>query len=77
MLGCNVVSDFATLLTITCQTPLSVKFFRQEYWSGLPFPIPGDPPKPEIEPGSPALAGTNIIQYNFGNPNHNNQRRKK
>jgi len=32
-------------------------FPRQEYWSGLPFPSPGDPPHPGIEPGSPALAG--------------------
>ena len=37
-----------------------MKFSREEYWSGLPFPIPGDPPHPEIEPislASPALAG--------------------
>jgi len=33
-------------------------FSRQEYWSGLPFPSPGDLPIPGIEPGSPALAGT-------------------
>ena len=32
-------------------------FSRQEYWSGLPFPSPGDIPNPEIEPGKPALAG--------------------
>jgi len=32
-------------------------FPRQEYWSGLPFPSPGDPPDPVIEPASPALAG--------------------
>ena len=55
MLGCSVVSDFATLLTITCQTPLSVKFFRQEYWSGLPFPTPRDLSDPGIELVSPAL----------------------
>ena len=36
------------------QIPLSVRFSRQEYWSGLPFPSPGDLPDPEIEPGSPA-----------------------
>jgi len=34
---------------------LSMEFFRQEYWSGLPFPSPGDLPDPGIEPGSPAL----------------------
>ena len=37
------------------QAPLSMEFFRQEYWSVLPFPSPGDLPDPETEPGSPAL----------------------
>ena len=37
------------------QAPLSVGFSRQEYWSGLPFPSPGDLPNPGSEPGSPAL----------------------
>ena len=37
------------------QAPLSIKFSRQEYWSGLPFPSPGDLPDPGIEPRSPAL----------------------
>jgi len=41
--------------TVTLQAPLSVEFSRQEYWSGLPFPSPGDLPDPGIEPGSPAL----------------------
>ena len=41
--------------TIAHQTTLSMRFFRQEYWSGLPFPSPGDLPNPGIEPGSPAL----------------------
>ena len=41
--------------TVACQIPLSMGFSRQEYWSGLPFPSPGDLPDPEIEPGSPAL----------------------
>ena len=40
---------------ISCQPPLSVGFSRQEYWSGLPFPSPGDLPYPGIEPVSPAL----------------------
>ena len=42
------------------QAPLSMGFFRQEYWSGLPFPTPGDLPNPGMEPVSlatPALAG--------------------
>ena len=37
------------------QAPLSMGFSRQEYWSGLPFPSPGDLPDPEIKPRSPAL----------------------
>ena len=41
--------------TVACQTPLSVEFSRQEYWSGLPFPSPEDLPRPGIDPRSPAL----------------------
>ena len=43
--------------TVACQAPLSMGFSRQEYWSGLPFPPPGDLPDPRIDPVSPALAG--------------------
>ena len=39
------------------QAPLSIEFSRQEYWSGLPFPPPKDPPNPGTEPVSPVLAG--------------------
>ena len=46
---------FATPWTVACQDPQSVGFPRQEYWSGLPFPSPGDLPDPGIEPRSPAL----------------------
>ena len=48
---------FATSCTVACQTPLSMGSSRQEYWSGLPCPPPGDLPDPGIEPVSPALAG--------------------
>ena len=41
----------------SCQAPLSMELFRQEYWSGLPFPSPGDLPDPGLEPYSPALGG--------------------
>ena len=41
-------------LTVVRQAPLSMGFSRQEYWSGLPFPSPGDLPNPGIEPGSSA-----------------------
>ena len=43
--------------TVAHQAPLSMGFSRQEYWSGLPFPSPGDLSKPGIKPGSPALSG--------------------
>ena len=48
---------FATPWTVTRQTPLSMEFSRQEYWSGLPFPTPGDLPNPGIESTFLALAG--------------------
>ena len=51
---------FATLWTVAHQAPLSIGFSRPEYWSGLPFPSPGDLPDPGIEPTCPvsrALAG--------------------
>ena len=47
-----------TLWTVTCQAPLSLRFFRQEHWSGLPFPPAGDLPNPGMDPESlmsPAL----------------------
>ena len=56
----SCVQLFATLWTVAHQAPLSMGFSRQEYWSGLPCPPPGDLPDPEIEPmslTSPALAG--------------------
>ena len=46
---------FATPWTVAHQAPPSMGFSRQEYWSGVPFPFPGDLPNPGIEPGSPAL----------------------
>ena len=46
---------FASPWTVVRQAPLSMGFSRQEYWSGLPFPSPGDLPNPGIAPRSPAL----------------------
>ena len=46
---------FAIPWTVVYQASLSMGFSRQEYWSGLPFPSPGDLPDPGIEPRSPAL----------------------
>ena len=51
----------ATLWTVACQAPLSMGFSRQEYWSVLPFPSPGDLPDPEIGPTSPALQGDSLL----------------
>ena len=54
---------FATQWTVACQAPLSIGFSRQEYWSGLLCPPPGDLPKPELEPTSLvslALAGGSV-----------------
>ena len=42
--SCSVVSDFVTPWTVAHQAPLSLEFFRQEHWSGLLFPSPGDLP---------------------------------
>ena len=57
----GVCSDAQSSLTlcasmdcIVYQAPLSIAFFWQEYWSGLPFPPPGDLPNPGIRPASPA-----------------------
>ena len=47
---------FANPRTVARQAPLSVGFYRQEYWSGLPFPSPRDLPDPGIEPVASALA---------------------
>ena len=46
---------FVTPWTVAYQAPLSMGFSRQEHWSGLPFPSPGDLPDPGIEPRFPAL----------------------
>ena len=51
----TVVSDYVIPWTVACQAPLSMVFSRQEYWSGLPFPFPGDLSYPWIEPRSPSL----------------------
>ena len=59
------------LWTIACQAPLSMGFFRQEYWSGLPFSPPGDPPHLRIEPmspTSPALKEDSLILSHWGSP---------
>ena len=57
----SVMSDsYATSWTVAHQAPLSTEFSRQEYWSGLPFPSPGDLPNSGIEPRSPALQADSL-----------------
>ena len=51
----SCVRLFATPWTVAYQAPPFMGFSRQGYWSGLPFPSPGDLPNPRIEPGSPAF----------------------
>ena len=60
----SCIQLFVTLWNVACQAPLSMGFSRQEYWSGLPWPPPGDLPHPGIEPESltsRALAGRFFI----------------
>ena len=52
---------FATPWTVALWVPLSMEFSRQEYWSGLPFPFPGDLPDPGIKPESPALHADSFL----------------
>ena len=51
----SCVRLFGMPWTVAYQAPLSMEFYRQEYWSGLPFPLSGELPDPGIELGSPAL----------------------
>ena len=55
-----------TQRTAACQAPLSMGFFRQEYWSGLPCHLPGDLPDPGIEPASPVLQADSLLLSNWG-----------
>ena len=69
----NGVRLVVTPRTLVHQTLLSVGIPRQEWWSGLPFPPPGDPPDPGIKPTSPAptaLAGRFLATEPHGNPSY-------
>ena len=59
---------FATPWTAACQAPLSMGFSRQEYWSGYPFPSPGDLPNPGIKPRSPTLQADSVPAKPQGKP---------
>ena len=66
---------FAIPWTVAYQAPLSMEFSRQEYWSGLPFPSPGDLPNPGIEPRSPALQADTLLSEPPGKPGEFTSRR--
>ena len=57
---------FAIPWTVVNQAPQSMEFSRQEYWSGLPFPSPGDLPNPGIEPESPTLQAHALLSEPIG-----------
>ena len=59
---------FATPWTVAYQAPPSMGFSRQEYWSGLPFPYPGNLPNSGIEPGSPTLEADALTSEPPGKP---------
>ena len=61
---------FATPWTVARWAPLTMGFFRQEYWSGLSFPFPGDLPYPGINPKPPVLAGKFFITELPGKPRY-------
>ena len=67
------VGLFVTAWTVALQAPLSMRFSRQEYWSGLPFPPPEDLPDPGMEPGSPVfpvLTGGSFTTVPSGKPQY-------
>ena len=64
----SLLSDFVTLCSAASQAPLSLGFSRQQYWTGLPCPHPGDLPNPGIEPGSPASQKDSLPTESPGNP---------
>ena len=64
----SLIRLFATPWTVAHQAPPSTEFSRQEHWSGLPFPSPGDLPDPGIEPRSPALQADTLPSEPPGNP---------
>ena len=67
-MGVKLCLTLATPWTVACQAPLSMGFSRQEHWSGLPFPSPGDLPDPGIEHGSPALQPDSLLTELQGKP---------
>ena len=69
MKSLSCVLLFVTPWTVAYQAPLSMGFFKQEYWSGLSFPSSGDLLGPGIEPGLPALQADSLPPEPPGKPN--------
>ena len=63
---CSPVKFSVTLWTVALQAPLSMRFSRQKYWSGLPCPSPGDMPNPGIKSGSPTLQADSLCSESPG-----------
>ena len=69
----SLVQLSATPWTVARQAPLSMGFFRQQYWSGLPCPPPGDLPDPGIKPvspGAPSLQADSLPLSHRGSPTY-------
>ena len=70
--GCDLVPKLCRTLptswTVVHQASLSMGFSKQEYWSGLPFPSPGDLPDPGIKPAFPALQSNSLPTEPSGKP---------
>ena len=64
----SCVQLFVTPWTAAHQAPLFMGFSGQEYWTGLPCPLPGDLPNPGIEPRSPALQANSLPSEPRGKP---------
>ena len=67
-LATKLCPTLATSWTVALQAPLSMGFSRQEYWSGLPFPSPGDLPNPGMELAYSALGGGILYHWTSGKP---------
>jgi len=65
------VKLFATPWTVACPVLLSIEFSRQECWSGLPYPSPGDLPYPAMEPGSLTFGADSLLSVSPGMPQPN------
>ena len=71
------MSNSVTPWTVACQASLSMEFSRQQYWSGLPFPSPGDLPDPGIKSRSPALQADSLPSEPPGKLKGAKQRKKR